>query len=114
MTPSFPKSGVRAGDHRDDAAIQYVPELGGDLVMGLPIQSGLVLLPVLLHFRGSKDFNNEWSSPARRALSNFGGKIKIKIKIRFAKLISHRCGTWVRHKKPSIVLGQETVIARDV
>lgn len=44
MTPSFFQSGVRAGDHRDDAAIQYVPELGGDLVMGLPIQSGLVLL----------------------------------------------------------------------
>lgn len=65
--PEFSQSGVRAGDHRDDAAIQYVPELGGDLVMGLPIQSGLVLF-VLLHSRGGKILIT--SGATRRAMGN--------------------------------------------
>lgn len=34
----FPKVGFGAEDHREDA-IQYVPGLSGDLVMGLSIRS---------------------------------------------------------------------------
>jgi hypothetical protein len=82
MTRVFPKWGL-GQEIIEKIAIQYVPEFGGDLVMGLPIRSGLVISLFCIscmsgRVRGGKILIT--SGATRRAweipLSNFGEKKK--------------------------------------
>lgn len=94
MTRVFPKVGL-GQQIIEKIAIQYVPELGGDLVMGLPIRSSSSLSCIsCMHVRGSKILIT--GGATRRALGNssvkLGGKKGRKSESE-SQTNFHRCGT---------------------